>query len=84
MRIFVFLVFMFLVACNDNCVTESTRCNGEVIEICNSSGKWEESMDCSVLSEGLPFGFECGEDTDGEHACLMVGGIDASDLDAGW
>jgi len=85
MRVFVFCMSVLFVACHEDCVPEYTRCNGEVVEVCNTKGDWEESADCGEISEGIPLDFECGEGVDGDYECLLVGGYDLdAGLDAGF
>jgi hypothetical protein len=84
MKILVAMVF-FLIGCKDGCKPEEDRCNGNVVEICNTSHNWEVSQDCDKLpgvemdagdDAGNNVGshmWECGVDPDdGWRACLLA------------
>ena len=52
------------VACDDGCEPNETRCNGQKIEICDSSDNWVESMDCADVWDVV------------DWACCDVAGLD--------
>ena len=55
---------------DDGCEVQSTRCDGERIEICNADKEWEFVMDCSGIEPG---NWLCAipEDT-GDAECVQV------------
>lgn len=55
------------------CPTLATRCNGLVVEVCDSAGQWASVQDCSRLWESSGGEWVCGESReDGEevNTCL--------------
>lgn len=61
----------FLSGCSEECSVNETRCNGQVVQVCNSDGKWDDSMNCRQVSVG-ELEFVCKEDPeDGLHSCLL-------------
>jgi len=59
-------VALFATACPAAvCESVETRCAGDVVQICNANGQWQDVMDCTDVEPGS---WECGED-DGEHTC---------------
>lgn len=67
-----------LVGCHDNCEPDTTRCNGDRVEICNSSADWELEADCSEIDDfGLGLEWTCCLDPeDGLHSCLPIDNCD--------
>lgn len=64
----IFVLFMWGCAV---CTTQSTRCSGNVAEICDSRGHWRMLMDCDEVEGETPF--SCQETIDeGQtaHTCL--------------
>jgi len=51
---------------SDTCAPKSTRCRGQVAEICGPNGHWVVLMDCAGLSGG---DWTCSP-TDAGHTCL--------------
>lgn len=49
------------------CTHLETQCAGDLVQLCDSQGRWEEVMDCSAASSMV-----CAEE-DGEHTCSEVG-----------
>ena len=56
MKYFVILMFLCLISCRDECKAESTRCQGDQVQICNSKGEWYTVQDCVLVNPGL---WEC-------------------------
>jgi hypothetical protein len=77
MRVLFFVCFgVLFCGCDDGCRTKETRCNGQVIQICNTDQEWENVDDCKKISEGILLNFECKWDDDAEmHLCALVGGL---------
>lgn len=49
------IALLFLVHCrpSDGCVPLSTRCDGNVAQLCDAEGSWQDTIDCdSVMGEG--------------------------------
>lgn len=46
------IVLSFITGCGskDNCVPGSTRCNGDLVEVCNTSNNFDKTDDCKYLS----------------------------------
>lgn len=67
------MVALFFIGCrHDNCEPKTDRCNGNVVEICNTEKDWEVSANCDDVSvEGIVF--KCEVDSDGERACVFKG-----------
>ena len=73
-----------LIGCHDNCDPDTTRCNGDRVEICNTETDWELEADCGEIEDfGLGLEWTCCIDPeDGLHSCLPVdecNGADAGD-----
>jgi hypothetical protein len=66
------LIALFTYGCHDGCEPEATRCNGDVVEICNADEDWEKEADCSEIDDfGLDLDWTCCVDpADGLHSCL--------------
>lgn len=82
MKYFVILMLLFLVSCHDDCNPESTRCQGDTVQICNSEGDWECVADCTTVEPNL---WECCENSfiyDGKPltGCVLLG---TCELDGG-
>ena len=75
--ILVILVIGFFVlfsGCHDGCEPEETKCDGDMVMVCNSAADWEQEADCSEI-EDFGVGIEwtcCVDPEDGVHACLPV------------
>jgi hypothetical protein len=54
------------------CVRDTTRCNGEIAQLCTPSGRWEDNMDCRFV-QPVDGGWTCGV-SGGEHTCVRAGG----------
>lgn len=37
----------FLTSCNDGCKPKDIRCEGNIQQICDNDGDWEDVIDCS-------------------------------------
>jgi hypothetical protein len=70
MRLFALLALLFTGCPPAVCAHLETRCADDVVQICDTQGRWEEVMDCG---ETVPGEWECGQE-EGEHTCLEVGG----------
>lgn len=82
MRYVFVLLTVALFGCHDNCKSESTRCQDDQVQICNSEGDWETVIDCVDVEPGL---WECCEDYfdyDGELLTSCVP-LDTCESDAG-
>ncbi|NOJ92305.1 hypothetical protein HMI51_05030 [Corallococcus coralloides] len=69
----------------DGCAPVSTRCAGNVAEICNGDGNWQVLADCDAVSEHSNAAFTCGyvnEEGVTGHTCLPTT-ADAGTVDAG-
>jgi hypothetical protein len=58
------------------CPTLATRCDGQVAQVCDADGQWQEVADCSTLWETSGGEWTCEPTTsDGVevHACLPAG-----------
>lgn len=85
MKRFVFpLISLLLVtaACRptDNCPPRTTRCAGDVAEICDNDRNWQPQLDCTKVSQQSGSAFQCGyvsEQTDDGlvegHTCMPAG-----------
>lgn len=73
-----------IVACHDDCEPETTRCNGDRVEVCNSEGDWELAADCADIEDfELDIEWECCLDPyDGLYSCLPAEECDG-ELDGG-
>lgn len=72
MKYFVILMFLLLNSCQEECKAESTRCQVEIVQLCNSDGEWYDAQDCTLVNPGL---WECCEDAmeyEGEYLTLCV------------
>ncbi|ATB45962.1 hypothetical protein [Corallococcus macrosporus] len=57
----------------DGCAPVSTRCAGNVAEICNGDGNWQVLADCDAVSEHSSAAFTCtyvNEEGVSGHTCL--------------
>lgn len=73
-----------MVGCGDDCKSDSTRCNGARVELCNADGEWELSVDCTNI-EDFDAGIDwmcCVDPSDGWHSCLPSDECNV-DIDAG-
>ncbi|MFP2956547.1 hypothetical protein ACLEPN_01630 [Myxococcus sp. 1LA] len=69
----------------DGCGPVSTRCAGNVAEICNGDGNWQVLADCDAVSEHSNSAFTCtyvNEEGVAGHTCLPAT-VDAGTSDAG-
>ncbi|ADO70322.1 hypothetical protein [Stigmatella aurantiaca] len=69
----------------DGCAPVSTRCAGNVAEICNGDGNWQVLADCDAVSEHSNAAFTCAYVNDegvAGHTCLPAT-VDAGTFDAG-
>ena len=63
--------FVFVVtSCSDQCETETTRCAGNAVEICNADGDWDVVMECDDVWSIDGASWQCCVDTDGESTCF--------------
>ncbi len=69
MKILILVMAVILLGCNEECETDTTRCDGNQAQVCNSKGDWETMDDCTAVSEGTPFVFECQFEDD-QHVCV--------------
>lgn len=73
MLILVLSSFIIFQGCqHDGCEPEETKCDGDLVMVCNSEKDWEREADCSEVED---FGAEtnwicCADPEDGIHACL--------------
>ena len=76
MRVALALVLL-LGACGAPCQkANTTRCNGSLVELCGSNGRWQRGVDCSQLKAirpGAPAVWKCSETPKG-CTCVPVGG----------
>ncbi|RKI03386.1 hypothetical protein D7Y15_33105 [Corallococcus sp. AB030] len=69
----------------DGCAPVSTRCAGNVAEICNGDGNWQVLADCDAVSENSSASFSCAyvnEEGIAGHTCLPTT-MDAGAADVG-
>lgn len=69
----------------DGCAPVSTRCAGNVAQICNGDGNWQVLADCDSVSEHSSSAFTCtyvNEEGVAGHTCLPAT-VDAGTFDAG-
>ncbi|CAM4540520.1 hypothetical protein [Myxococcus xanthus] len=69
------LATALLVRCRapDGCAPVSTRCAGNVAQICNGDGNWQVLADCDAVSEHSSTAFTCSyvnEEGVAGHTCL--------------
>jgi hypothetical protein len=50
------ILFLLVLCCRDECNPESTRCQEDNVQICNSEGDWTLVIDCTTVSPDL---WEC-------------------------
>lgn len=57
---------------DDGCVPEATRCNNNMVEVCNTQKNWELEMDCAEIEDFDPnLNWKCCLDPlEGFHLCL--------------
>lgn len=77
MRATILLVaFLALTGCPAPvCPTHATRCVGDRVELCDSSGQWYEVIDCAEVERTSGGEWTCGtsrEDGEERNACLPV------------
>jgi len=70
------LVMVILVACitgcpppSDNCTPRSTRCSGNVAQLCTNAQRWEIVADCSSVMPPERQ-WTCCAIANGDHVCL--------------
>lgn len=59
------------------CPTLATRCAGEVVELCDSSGQWYPVLDCAEVARTSGGEWACGtshEDGEERNTCLPTEG----------
>lgn len=49
------------------CTQLQTRCSGEVAQVCDARGRWQNVMDCAATEPGEWY---CAEDDEEGHTCL--------------
>jgi hypothetical protein len=73
--------FLFLAHCrpSDGCAPLSTRCDGNVAQLCDANGSWQDSVDCSTVTSDDGAAFTCQfvstPTPDGEvtgHTCVRA------------
>ena len=55
------------------CPTQATRCDGPRVELCDSSGRWYEVVNCDEVARTSGGEWECStsfEDGEERNACL--------------
>ena len=58
------------IGCHDNCKVNTTRCNGNATEVCNTDGDWDLTTACdSILPVELDWTC-CLDPADSLHSCL--------------
>jgi len=77
MKLFLFLVtfcaLMFSGCPNDNCEVASTRCEGNVAQVCNADKNWQDFLSCDEM-EG---DWVCGQVPETkDFTCLQEEGSD--------
>jgi len=69
----------------DGCMPLSTRCAGNLAQICNADGNWQTQADCDAVSEHSSMAFTCApisvEDISG-HTCVPAA-TDAGAVEGG-
>jgi len=61
-------VCMLLTSCGPVCERLETRCANDVVEICDSRGRWQTVLDCRTVSSEP---WSCVFDGD-DHTCIEV------------
>jgi hypothetical protein len=82
MKYFVILLCLFVFSCQEECNPESTRCQGEIVQLCNSDGNWYDVQDCVLVNPGL---WECCV-TGVEYETIVMADcvpIDSCEIDGG-
>lgn len=75
-------MFLFAISCKEECKSGEDRCQGEIIQLCNSDGEWYNVQNCVDVIPGL---WECCEDAfeyDSEELSTCVP-IDTCESDGG-
>jgi hypothetical protein len=69
----------------DNCVPQSTRCAGNVAELCNANRNWQTQLNCTDVGKRSGAQFVCAyvsEQTDDGliqgHTCVPAGAAGAA------
>lgn len=65
----IFIMSFLICSCRHVCTTLVTRCNGSLVEICNSNGQWQRMMDCSTITSTTNTDWICCATTGG-NTCL--------------
>lgn len=64
-----FMLVIGMIGCEDDgCTQEDTRCEKNVLQVCNADNNWDAWMDCGELEPGQ---WTCCE-VDGEAECLPL------------
>jgi hypothetical protein len=76
------ILFLMVLSCQEECNPESTRCQGDQVQICNSKGEWYTVQDCVLVNPGM---WECCENAmeyEGEYltTCVL---LDTCESDGG-
>lgn len=55
------------------CEPHTTRCNGEIAELCSPTGRWREIANCSTVtsSDDVERHWTCGQGATGDHSCIQ-------------
>ncbi len=75
-EVFFLLAFLTpqLCSCVPVCETKETRCNGALVEVCDSNGQWQRVMDCAEVTDPEGLAWSCcparERDAGVVHACL--------------
>ena len=75
-EVFFLLAFLTpqLCSCVPVCETKETRCNGALVEVCDSNGQWQRVMDCAEVADPEGLAWSCRPAREGDagvvHACL--------------
>jgi hypothetical protein len=75
-EVFFLLAFLTpqLCSCVPVCDTKETRCNGSLVEVCDSNGQWQQVMNCAEVIGGDGAAWSCCPAREGDaglvHACL--------------
>lgn len=75
-EVFFLLAFLTpqLCSCVPVCETKETRCNGALVEVCDSNGQWQRVLDCAAVTDPEGLAWSCCPAREGDagvmHACL--------------